>query len=445
MKSTSRWTISSPRRAGAALGTAVLVAGLTGCASDTGPLTSGSPAPLPSAMSADQLTPVPVTAANGVDAGAASGRSLNLPPGWTAQAWAQVPHARMAAWTPDRRLVVSTGDGGTLALLTPGRRGATVTTLLDGLDHPQGVALTKQHGRDVLVVGEKTRIVSWDYSEGAVTNRRVVLDGLPSGGHGSKMLAVRDGQVFYNVGSATNRDPIDRTATPERATIAQVGLDGTGNRTLAVGVRNGEGLSFAPDGTLFAAINQGDNQPYPFRDDTGRYGQIVPSYVNEHPDDQISPITAGTDLGWPYCVPDSRGHDDRLNLGYVNDPITNPDGKALDCARIARTHLGLPAHSAPVGFVLTRGSALPDALADGALITAHGSWNRRPPREPYVAYSAWNDDTRSLMPTTLLVTGFQNADGSRWGRCVDAIPGPDGSVYVTDDAAGLVYRLTPGN
>jgi glucose/arabinose dehydrogenase len=47
------------------------------------------------------------------------------------------------------------------------------------------------------------------------------------------------------------------------------------------------------------------------------------------------------------------------------------------------------------------------------------------------------------MPIRLLVTGFQNADGSRWGRSVEAIPGPDRSIYLTDDTAGLVYRLAP--
>ncbi|WP_007506832.1 MULTISPECIES: hypothetical protein [Pseudofrankia] len=222
----------------------------------------------------------------------------------------------------------------------------------------------------------------------------------------------------------------------------QVGLDGWGGRTLAVGVRNGEGLAFAPDGTLFAAINQADNQPYPFRDSSGQYGQTVRAYINEHPNDQVSRITPGTDMGWPYCVPDSRGPDDLANLGYVNDPTSNADGDALDCDRIGRTQLGLPAHSAPVGFVFTTGSTLPDALDNGALITAHGSWNRQPPREPYVAYSAWDEDRKVLTQARVLVTGFQDADGSRWGRSVDAVPGPDRSIYVTDDMAGLVYRLT---
>jgi glucose/arabinose dehydrogenase len=331
-------------------------------------------------------------------------------------------------------------------VLTPasGGHGPTETTLLDGLDNPQGVAFAKQRGRHILVVAEPTRIVAYDYAAGAVSNQRVIIDGLPGGGHGSKTVVVRGGQIFYNVGSLTNSDPIDRTSTPQRAIIAQVGLDGTGNRTIATGVRNGSGLSFAPDGTLFTAINQADNQPYPFRDDTGQYGRIVRSYVNENPVDQVARVTTGTELGWPYCVPDTTGRQDLTDLGYVSQPTNNPDGAVLDCSTVSRTQLGLPAHSAPLGFAFTQGSALPRSLARGALITAHGSWNRTPPREPYVVYSAWDNHNRTLTPPQALVTGFQNSDGTRWGRSVDAIPGPDGSIYLSDDAAGLVYRLTPG-
>ena len=57
--------------------------------------------------------------------------------------------------------------------------------------------------------------------------------------------------------------------------------------------------------------------------------------------------------------------------------------------------------------------------------------------------SAWDTCGRTLGPAQPVVTGFQNADGSRWGRSVDAVPGPDASIYLTDDTAGLVYRLTP--
>ena len=346
------------------------------------PQTSASPT---SSLGMEQLVASKLTVADGTEAGPAAGRSLNLPSGWKAEVWANVPGARMAVWTPDDRLIVSTGDDGTLSLLTPTSDGRAprVTKLADNLENPQGVAMTEDDGREVLVLGETTRIVAWDYHNGRLTRRRVVVDGLPSGGHGAKMVAVRNGVVYYNVGSRTNRDPSDRTSKPVRATIEQIGLDGTGHRIIATGVRNGEGLSFAPDGTLFSAINQGDNQPYPFDDDQGKRGSDVRSYVNEHPNDQISRITTGLDLGWPLCVPDSRGHEDLTNLPYVNDPVNNPDGDHLDCGSLQPTMLGLPAHSAPVGFVFTQGSALPENLGDGALITAHGSWNRQPPRPPF--------------------------------------------------------------
>ncbi|HWS34360.1 MAG TPA: gluconolaconase [Actinoplanes sp.] len=391
------------------------------------------------------LAPVALTVAAGVDPGTAAGQSLNLRRGWTAQVWANVPGARRLAWTPDGRLLVSTGPGGTIALLTPAAagQGPTVTTLAAGLQHTQGLAVGRHHGRTVLLAGDRTRIVAWDYAAGTVTNQRVIVDGLPSGGHDRITPVIHGDQVFYNLGSRTNDDPIDRTGTPERATIARVGLDGTGNTTIATGVRNGSGLSFAPDGTLFAAINQSDNQPYPFKDETGWYGRQVPAYINENPVDQVARIRPGTELGWPYCLPDTTGHPDRTDLGYVSQPLNNPDGTVLDCATADRTALGLPAHGAPLGFAFTHDSRLPRSLANGALITSHGSWNRTPPREPSVVYSPWDARKRTLTPPQPLVTGWQNPDGTRWGRSVDAIPGPDGALYVTDDQAGLVYRLAP--
>ena len=390
------------------------------------------------------LFPVRLSVAAGADGGAATGRSLRVPRGWTAQVWAKVGGARMAAWLPDGSLLVTTGSAGELVRLAPrDGRSPRIETLVDGLEDPQGVAVGEQGGRTIVVLGESSRLVAWDYGSGALSHRRVLLDDLPTGGHGGKFMAVKDGRVSFNVGSATNRDPVDRSASPERATIERVGLDGSGREVLATGVRNGEGLSFAPDGTLFAAVNQADQQPYPFRDDSGRFGTQDRAYINEHPNDQVTRITKGAELGWPYCVPDSRNRPGLLDLGYVNDPVNNPRGDALDCATVTRTQVGLPAHSAPIGFVFTRGSALPDAFDDGALITAHGSWNREPPRPPSVSYSAWDEASATLGRPRTIVAGFQNPDGTRWGRSVDAVPGPDGALYVTDDEAGLVYRIAP--
>ena len=84
---------------------------------------------------------------------------------------------------------------------------------------------------------------------------------------------------------------------------------------------------------------------------------------------------------------------------------------------------------------------LPAPYDRGALVGVHGSWNRQPPRAPEVSFFPWENGGLGNQQT--LVGGFQAADGSRWGRPVAAVVGPDGAVYVTDDSADAIYRLAP--
>ena len=81
--------------------------------------------------------------------------------------------------------------------------------------------------------------------------------------------------------------------------------------------------------------------------------------------------------------------------------------------------------------------------SDGAVVAVHGSWDRTPPRAPAVLWFPWEAQQQTLGNQVDLVTGFQEPDGTRWGRPVDAVPGPDGDLYVTDDTAGAVYRIGP--
>ena len=80
-------------------------------------------------------------------------------------------------------------------------------------------------------------------------------------------------------------------------------------------------------------------------------------------------------------------------------------------------------------------------IGTGALVGVHGSWNRNPPREPEVAFFSYADGQMGGQRTVM--SGFQNSSGDRWGRPVAAIQGADGNVYVSDDYANAVYRLTP--
>ena len=119
---------------------------------------------------------------------------------------------------------------------------------------------------------------------------------------------------------------------------------------------------------------------------------------------------------------------------------TNAGGSELDCAALPPVEQTLGAHSAPLGLSFSDG-VLPEPFTRGALLAVHGSWNRTPPRAPEVSFFFWRNGT--LGPQQTLVGGFQDEDGTRWGRPVAAVVGPDGAVYITDDYAGAVYRLAP--
>ncbi len=89
------------------------------------------------------------------------------------------------------------------------------------------------------------------------------------------------------------------------------------------------------------------------------------------------------------------------------------------------------------------GSRLPAPWSGGAVVAAHGSWDRQPPRPPAVLWLPWQAGVRTLGPAITLLGGFQAPNGSRWGRPVDAVPGPDGALYVSDDHGRRRSRLVP--
>ena len=191
----------------------------------------------------------------------------------------------------------------------------------------------------------------------------------------------------------------------------------------ATGVRNGTGLAVAPDGSVWTAVNNRDNVAGPAT------ATSTPHYVNDHPPEALARLTPGRELGWPYCNPDGGPAD----LPFIRDMSDQRRRAAMDCAALPPVEQSLGAHAAPLGMSFTDG-VLPAPYASGALVGVHGSWNRQPPRAPEVSFFPWRDGTLGDQQT--LVGGFQADDGSRWGRPVAAVAGPDGAVYITDDYAG---------
>lgn len=404
---------------------------------ETAPAPGASSPPAPTEEAAIGLVPVTVT----VDPRLAQPpfdepRQALVAAGWSMSVWARVPKARLAAWAPDGALLVSQPSTGEVLRLQPTDAEPLESTLLQNLDEPHGLAFDG----DALFVAESDQIDKYDYADGAVTNRRTVVADLPDAkspdlkgtyAHALKSVAIGpDGSVYFSIGSTGNISAEDRDADPPRATIMRVPPGGGPAEPFATGVRNGTGLAVAPDGAVWTAVNHRDNVANP------QTGDVDMAYVNDHPPEQIARLTPGRELGWPYCNPDGGP----AGLAFIRDVQTNPDGAQMDCAALPPVEQSMGAHSAPLGMSFTD-AELPAPYATGALIGVHGSWNREPPQPPEVSFYPWHNG--ELADQQTLVGGFQADDGSRWGRPVAAVVGPDGAVYITDDYADAVYRLAP--
>jgi glucose/arabinose dehydrogenase len=415
------------RRIGAAL---VGVALIAACSSEPSAPTTPTVSATPTAAGL-----VPVTVQVGPNLAQSpfdQPRQALVPAGWTLSVWARVPKARLAAWAPDGSLLVSVPSSGQIVRLESGRD----SVLLDGLDQPHGLAFSG----NTLYVAESDQIDSYSYAAGAASNRRTIADGLPDAkspdlrgayAHALKSVAVgRDGAVYFSIGSTGNITADDRVANPPRATIMRIPPGGGPAQPFSTGVRNGTGLAIGPDGSVWTAVNNRDNIADP------RTGEVTADYVGGHPPEAVARLTPGRELGWPYCNPDGGP----ANLPFIRDVQTNADGDRLDCASLPPVEQSLGAHAAPLGMSFTE-NTLPAPFASGALVGVHGSWNRQPPYAPEVAFFPWHNGTLGNQQT--LVGGFQTDDGTRWGRPVAAVTGPDGAVYITDDYAGAIYRLAP--
>ncbi|MFI2839326.1 PQQ-dependent sugar dehydrogenase [Mycolicibacterium sp. PDY-3] len=429
------WQVSH-RIAGALVGAALVA----GCSTDTAPgtaqsgtsatTTTGEP---PSAPRTAELTEVTVDVPDGMRATPFDEpRRAMVPAGWTLSVWARTDKPRLMAWAPDGALLVSIPLTGQVLSM----RDRNASVLLDGLTQPHGLTFAANR----LYIAESNRISSYAYRDGAAVEPRVIADDLPDGrspdlrgaySHALKSVAVGpDGAVYFSIGSTGNISEQDRTATPPRATIMRVAPEGGPAQPFSTGVRNGTGLAVAPDGAVWTAVNNRDNVADPST------GQVDPAYVDDNPPESVAKLSPGRELGWPYCNPDGGP----ANLPLIRDVQTNPDGSRMDCAALPPIEQSLGAHSAPLGLSFSTGQ-LPRPYDSGALVGVHGSWNRQNPQPPEVSYFAWRDGELGDQQT--LVGGFQADDGTRWGRPVAAVAGPDGSVYITDDYADAVYRLTP--
>lgn len=358
----------------------------------------------------------------GVSGPAADASTLGryrLPPGFSVQLYAaDLPRARFLRFTAAGDLLVSRPHAGDIVLLRRDADGDGKpdgrTTLLDGLSRPHGLDIAAGW----LYVGESTRIgrAPFDSGSGRLTGPyEPLVEGLTdNGNHWSKTLRIGpDGALYLAQGSTCN---VCTEEDPRRATLMRFAADGSGGQVIAQGLRNSVGFDWAPwSGELYATDNG--------RDLLG----------DDFPPCELNRIEPGGFYGWPY-----------YNGANVPDPDMGADPHAAQRDPIAPVH-GFAAHNAPLGITFPDTSAWPPAYRRSALVALHGSWNRSEPDGYKVVSLHWTDNG---IEERDFLSGF-NRDGDISGRPVDIAQGPDGSIYISDDYAGAIYRVSygaaPGN
>ncbi|MEN3356978.1 MAG: hypothetical protein V7637_960 [Mycobacteriales bacterium] len=390
-------------------------------------------------------------------------RQLSIPVGWHISVYARLPKARFMAATPDGNLLVSQPSTGSVLLVRRGADGTgQVSPFLTGLKLPHDLVFATIGGQSWLYLAQSDQVRRYPYRNGDLTAQagQTVVSGLPDastpelGGayaHALKNIAIGpDGRLYLSIGSSCNVCAIDTQSTPRRAAIYRYSPTGGDAELFATGLRNAEGLAFVPNSSdLWAVVNNRDNVAYPYhRDSDGDgsddYGKVLPAYVNNHPPELFVHVRQGGFYGWPFCNPTPDGAPDLRDLPFDRDVQTNPDGH-VDCGRATPIDQGIQAHSAPLGLTFLAGTTAPAKVRGGALVGLHGSWNRTRRTGYKVAWFGWDNTAGRPTPQQDFVAGFVAPDGQAeriWGRPVDTAVDKDGSILISDDYSGTIYRLT---
>ena len=337
--------------------------------------------------------------------------AIKLPPGFSISVFAEnVTTARAMTYSPEGIVYAGSNDAGDVyAIPDKNHDGVadTVITILKGLTMPVGVAWHKGD----LYISAISRIIALrdidhHLTEPAATE--TVYDQLPTETHhGWKFIAFGpDGKLYVPVGAPCN---ICLSENPLFASIARMDPDGTGLEIVAHGVRNSVGFDWNPqDSSLWFTENGRDWM-----------GDDMPSCELDHL------TSVGQHFGFPFC--------------HQGDTLDAEFGVGKKCADYVSPVMKLGAHVAPLGMRFYKGGMFPSKYRGAIFVAEHGSWNRSKP----VGYrvSVVFPDKNGSATKEVFAEGWLSGT-SAWGRPVDVLELPDGSLLVSDDAADTIWRIT---
>jgi glucose/arabinose dehydrogenase len=339
---------------------------------------------------------------------------IRLPAGFAFTDFARVDNARALVVTAVDDLIVSQPRHGRIVLQKRDANGDGradgARELLKELNRPNGLALWNNY----LYIAEVNAIgrVGFDATRGEITGSYArIIEGLPdTGNHRSKSISIGpDNKLYVSIGSSCNACEEE---DGRRAAIMQFDTDGKNGRLFATGLRNSVGMAWAPWDSGFYATDNG-------RDLLG----------DDLPPCELNRIVDGGFYGWPY---------------FYGNNVVDPDlgSKAPKALEPIKPVFGFRAHNAPLGMTFLNASKWPADFERAALVGLHGSWNRSSPDGYKVVSLHWTADG-SVSARDFMI-GFEQK-GEIIGRPVDIAQAADGCVFVSDDFAGMIYRVCPGS
>jgi glucose/arabinose dehydrogenase len=376
---------------------------------------------------------IPVVAQTGANAEAIKNnlKKVKLPPGFKISLYAIVPDARHMAVAPSTNMLF-VGTRKTTVWAVTNRNGGEAATEVKSFapslkfTNPNGVCWTKD---GFLIVAEHNRVLNFPAAEFFYEGPDVAVIEVAGQGklippeeesynHGARTCRVgKDGMLYITLGQPHNVQPRDKIKIYNDWGIGGIvrmnPFDGSKREVYATGIRNSVGLEFNPkNNDLWFTDNQTDGM-----------GDLIPA----------GEINRATKAGQFYGYPWIQGVTRITEHGYDKDPLPT---------NITKAEVLMDAHAADLGLVFYTGKKFPAKYQGGLFSAQHGSWNRTDPIGARIMFTSLKADG-SADKTEVFADGWLNPETRQYsGRPVDVANLPDGSILVSDDFAGAIYRIS---
>ncbi|QIX62834.1 sorbosone dehydrogenase family protein [Hymenobacter sp. BT18] len=339
---------------------------------------------------------------------------LKAPAGFTVSKFAEkTGNPRMLTVAPNGDVYFSDRTKGTITLLRDTNKDGKADVTREVARRPDLHGLALQ-GSKLYLTTIRELLVADIKADGTLGELKTLYSDLPDAGqHPNRTMHFGpDGKLYLSVGSTCNACD---ERNKEQATLLQINTDGSGRRVVAKGLRNTIGFDWHPATKQLWGFDHG-----------------IDWLGDEDQREELNEIKEGADYGWPYVYADGK-----------IPPHPQPAGETPQqyAARTVKPVQLYAAHAAPLDMVFYTGGQFPKEYQRDAFVTMHGSWNRAQPSGYRVVRVRYNEQGQATGIEDFLTGFLVDNNKAHFGRVCGITQHTDGSLLITDDANGVIYRV----